>query len=322
MLRSTKIGTPAPFRWLLLACTLLLPLAPALAAPFDGVWTGTSTADTPECGTDSYDVIVHIEDSWLTGSASFAGEIGTTIYGLIDNNGSVIYGEAFEDYAPASTFTGNFAETVAELHWTNIENACTGTVDLARESSYDTGFSELWYGEAYVDDNSPWDCSDATFVVALDPDGTTLRGSVVTDYDLVFGLAGSLSGTTVSGDIYIGNPNVDGGDFSGTVSGDTVEGVWSDAFGCSGTFWQSRYDPADSSGSGWGTPFLTDAGWIEDPAFGTDAMRADYISDGQNSKMSYTGTFYAGTARFSIEVSSEAGVGFLRFYIHGAPKHQ
>jgi len=79
MLRNTKIGTPTPFRWLLLAFALLLPLTPALAAPFDGVWTGTSTADTPECGTDSYDVIVHIEDSWLTGSASFAGEIGIPI---------------------------------------------------------------------------------------------------------------------------------------------------------------------------------------------------------------------------------------------------
>src|SRR3972149_11593432 len=97
MLRNTKIGTPTPFRWLLLAFALLLPLTPALAAPFDGVWTGLATEETgPGCG-GTYDVILHIEDSWLTGAASDAGTIGTIIYGYIDSDGTVSYGGAYED---------------------------------------------------------------------------------------------------------------------------------------------------------------------------------------------------------------------------------
>ena len=135
-----------------MAGAFLLPLAPALAAPYDGVWTGTSTPDNPGpvCGTDSHDVIVHIEDSWLSGSSSLAGEIGGIVYGQLDSNGAVIYGEAYDyqDHTLDSTYTGAFSGASADIHWTNAGNNCTGTVTLTKQVSYDTGFNELWYGEA------------------------------------------------------------------------------------------------------------------------------------------------------------------------------
>lgn len=81
------------------------------------------------------------------------------------------------------------------------------------------------------------------------------------------------------------------------------------------------FPPQGAMPADWTIPSGAAAGWLvsaEAGAYeGAYSLRSEAVSDGEAAQLEVAGTFAAGTVRFRVRVSSEAGFDFLRFYVDG-----